>query len=157
MPFFITQYLKSLGDNFGQVSATVYRSAQPDQKRLAELYRLGIRVNLNLRNDLAPEEQAEVEGVGMEWVNIPLRDDEAPDPQRISGALSVLRRGDTTLVNCRGGRHRSGLVIACYRVTVQGWTKEDAWKEAYKFGFYRFGGHGALEDWFWNNFDEGAL
>jgi len=155
MPWWIISYLKSAGSNFGEVvPGRIYRSAQPDSKRLVKLHdELGLQAVLNLRDDNKPEERAEVEAAGLLFYPVPMSDHAAPTDAQIRQALDVLRLGLVTLLHCVGGRHRSGTIAAVYRVTEQGWSKADAWKECEKFGWYDFGGHKPLRIWFEKEFD----
>jgi protein tyrosine/serine phosphatase len=45
-------------------------------------------------------------------------------------------------VHCERGSERTGVMIACYRMSTDGWTAEQALTEMEAFGFRRFGfGH----------------
>jgi len=157
MAFWLTQYLKSLGDNFGQVTPLIYRSAQPSADRLKELRaKCKVEINLNLRDDFGDEERNEILQAGMIPYNVPMKDDEAPAPWQILKALNVLREGnEVKLVNCVGGRHRTGLICAVYQAVEMNVSKRDAWKEAEKYGYYDHGGHAPLRLWFEDGFQPG--
>ena len=51
--------------------------------------------------------------------------------------LAVLRAnpGKKVFVHCRYGDDRTGMMIAAYRMSVEGWTAEEARKEMDEFGF----------------------
>ena len=151
MAFWLTQYLKSRPPNFGQVGPTVYRSADPDDHlgRWVNTYR--IEAVLDLRDKPDATEEAACERLGALYTRLPMRDDQAPTPATIRAALDVLRAGLVTLVHCAGGRHRTGVVVACYEV-VNGTSKRDAWKHAEKFGWYDQWGHKPLRLWFEQQF-----
>lgn len=154
MRFWLWQYLKSLPPNFGKVTPTIYRSAQPDHEQLVRwkaIYQL--ETVLNLRNDAGEKERKEAESEGLLYVNIPMADDLPPTMQQVRRAMVTLRTGMVTLVNCKGGRHRTGVIIAAYRCIAQGETRIDAWREAYKYGFYTAFGHKPIEDWFLREFE----
>lgn len=51
-------------------------------------------------------------------------------------------------MNTVGGQDRTGILVACYRVWVQGWTKEKAFAEAKSIGFHSLW-EKALYDFFW--------
>src|SRR4249920_4073497 len=106
MSFWLFQYVKSMGDNFGVVvPGHIYRSAQPSA--LCELRdKYGIRAVLNLRDNAGPKERRDAEKAGLVWHQIPMKDVEAPTPDQIRDALDVLRSGVPVLVHCKGGRHR---------------------------------------------------
>jgi hypothetical protein len=45
------------------------------------------------------------------------------------------------------------MLLGVYRVVDCGWTKEQAFAEMMRFGWYSALGHGPLLDWFFNEFD----
>lgn len=154
MAFWLSQYLRSTPPNFGQVSSSVFRGAQPDKHRLEELRdRYGVQAILNLRDDNDPEEQAEVEAAGLLWYPVPMSDKAAPTDEEVRAALAVLSSGVVTHVSCKGGRHRTGLICACYLVVVKGQTKEVAWQLNEARGWYDAQGHKPLRLWFEQSFD----
>ena len=48
-------------------------------------------------------------------------------------------------VHCQGGRHRTGVMTAVYRMTQDGWTADRAYDEMKQFNFEGFPGHPALK------------
>ena len=149
MPWFVTQYLKSLGDNLHRVTPRIWRSAELSATRLVQVrQQYGIQAMLNLRDDLPDEEIAEIKAAGLQLFWVPMKDDAAPTREQVMSALGVLQQLGPTLICCKGGRHRTGLIYAVYRVVVQFWTKRDAWAEAEKYGWYDRGGHKPLRQWF---------
>jgi hypothetical protein len=56
-----------------------------------------------------------------------------------------------------GGRHRTGVLIAALRVADQGWTKEQAFREMVRYGWYDARGHRPLREWFFQDFDPAAF
>jgi len=50
-------------------------------------------------------------------------------------------------VHCKGGRHRTGLVTAVYRMTHDGWNFDKAFAEMMKYDFGYGFGHGPLKDY----------
>lgn len=154
MKLWIWQWATTLGDNFAEVTPRLYRSAQPSRKDLTRWtrdYKLG--AVLSLRADALEKHHRDATSLGLLWYGVPMEDDVPPTYHQIASTLDIMRSGVPTLVHCIGGRHRTSAIFAVYRVVVQGWSKEDAWKEAYKFGFYRFSGHGPIEDWFLRGFN----
>ena len=154
MKFWLFQYVKSSGDNFGVVTPSLYRSAQPSRKdleRYIRKYKIG--AVLNLRDDDVSKYQKDAAGLGLMFYNVPMSDKAAPTDEQIERCLQIMRGTVRTVVGCIGARHRTGAVCAVYRVVVQGWDKTEAWEEAYKYGFYRFNGHGPIEDWFLRDFE----
>lgn len=155
----IFQYLKSMGDNFGFVTDNVYRSAQPTKDDLKRL-KANIQLDevLNLRANLPLKYFDEANDLGIALDNIPMFDDSPPSPKDVDQALHIIRENyisrSPILVCCKGGRHRTSLIIACYRVRYNGWTKERAWEEAKKYGWYDANGHKPLREFFFKEFDK---
>ncbi|HEU0173831.1 MAG TPA: hypothetical protein VFV58_06175, partial [Blastocatellia bacterium] len=48
-------------------------------------------------------------------------------------------------VYCHGGRHRTGVVTAIYRMAIEGWDVQRAYAEMRQYGFYKCWGHGPLK------------
>jgi len=57
-------------------------------------------------------------------------------------------------VHCAGGRHRTGSMIAIYRMSVDGWDFDHAYQEMKDFDFYTSRGHSCykayVQDYFRN-------
>jgi protein tyrosine/serine phosphatase len=126
-------------DNFGQVSATYYRGAQPSGHDYAALAALGVKTVINLASDdAAPDEQALSEQAGMKYVQIPMTTHRAPTAAQQAEFLQVVNdpASQPVFVHCVGGRHRTGVMTALYRITQDGWTSDRAFQEMkqYKFG-----------------------
>lgn len=134
------QAATGLTNRFHLVAPSIYRGAQPEMERFADLAALGIRTVLNLRSsqDGVERERRVVEGLGMRFVNIPLRGYRSPTDEAIGKALVELDEASRTklpaFVHCKLGKDRTGTVIACYRIARQGWGNEDALREAKKLG-----------------------
>jgi protein tyrosine/serine phosphatase len=56
-------------------------------------------------------------------------------------------------VHCQGGRHRTGVMTAVYRMTQDQWTADQAYAEMKKFRFEGFPGHPALKSFVYEFFD----
>lgn len=124
--------------NFHQVSARIYRGAQPDGEGWISLANLGVRTVIDLRpeneHSCKAEKQA-VEAAGMHYVNVPFNGFHAPPDDKISKVLGLM--SDSTgpvFVHCRRGADRTGTVIACYRITHDGWSNRRALHEAVSYG-----------------------
>ncbi|MCI0337917.1 MAG: hypothetical protein L0226_10090, partial [Acidobacteria bacterium] len=50
-------------------------------------------------------------------------------------------------VHCAGGRHRTGVLIAIYRMEVYGWDARKAYDEMKDYKFYSSFGHGEMKDY----------
>ena len=126
-------------DNFGRINANFYRGAQPQGQDYADLAGLGIKTVINLTSDDAePNEAAMVARSGMRYVQIRMTTRTAPTPQQIEQFLSLVNdsASQPVYVHCVGGKHRTGVMTAIFRMTEDGWTADQAFAEMKR---YRFG------------------
>ncbi len=126
-------------DNFGRVGATYYRGGQPEGTDYSDLASLGVRAVINLTSDDADAaEKAMAESAGMHYFQIPMTTHEAPTPAQIAEFLAIVGNpaNEPVYVHCVGGRHRTGVMTAIYRMTHDGWDAARAFAEMkkYKFG-----------------------
>lgn len=119
--------------NFGQVTPTLYRGAQPNQEGFANLARAGVNIVVDLRGSAG--EQRIVTALGMRYVAIPWQC-YRPHDEPIAQFLLLLRQnpGKKVFVHCRQGDDRTGMEIAAYRMVEQGWTAEEAGREMEFYG-----------------------
>jgi tyrosine-protein phosphatase SIW14 len=69
-------------------------------------------------------------------------------PAKLDGILTVIATAPKpVLLHCQHGQDRTGLIVACYRVKVSGWTKQAAWAEALKFGYRNWLNLGLNRTW----------
>ena len=119
-------------DNFGRVAPTFYRGAQPDGRDYADLKALGIKTIINLTSDDAdPAEQTMAEQAGIAYVQIPMSTHTAPTAEQLASFLRIVNdpASQPVYVHCVGGRHRTGVMTAAYRMTQEGWTSDQAFRE----------------------------
>ena len=126
-------------DNFGRVDAMYYRGAQPEGHDYADLAALGVKTIINLTSDdAAPDEKAMAEQAGLRYVQIPMTTHDAPTSAQLAEFMKLVddAASQPVYVHCVGGRHRTGVMTAAYRMTQDGWTADQAFKEMkdYKFG-----------------------
>lgn len=124
--------------NFAKVSDDYYRGGQPLGDDYAQLAALGVKTVINLTNedDGREEEQRLVEQYGMRYVSIPMTTRKTPSDAEIATFLSAVEAEGGVYVHCVGGRHRTGVMTAVYRMTRDGLSGEQAFKEMkqYKYG-----------------------
>ena len=120
--------------NFHKLDAHVYRGAQPSEEGFRNLAKLGIKTVVDLRyeSDQAAKEKQEVEHLGMRFIHLPMHNNGKPADQDVSRALAILNdKSDwPVFVHCDGGKDRTGVVMACYRMTRYHWTNQRALGEA---------------------------
>lgn len=126
-------------DNFAQVNAGYYRGAQPEGRDYADLAALGVKTVINLigDDDLDATEQSLVEQHGMRYVHIPMDTHTPPTEAEIARFLSSVYGSESqpVYVHCVGGRHRTGVMTAVYRMTKDGLTGKQAFKEMKQFKY----------------------
>jgi len=125
-------------DNFGEVSPTYFRGAQPEGSDYKALAGFGIKTVIDLQRDGVADEQRLVEGAGMKFVRIPMTTRTVPTTDQIATFLKLVNdpANQPVYVHCAGGRHRTGVMTAVYRMTQDRWTSNEAFSEMkkYKFG-----------------------
>ena len=125
-------------DNFAQVNANYFRGAQPTGRDYADLAAFGVKTVIDLQRDFNPAEQKLVEAAGMKFQRIGMTTREAPTKEQLVSFLKLVNdpANQPVYVHCAGGRHRTGVMTAVYRMTHDKWDSEQAFKEMkqYKFG-----------------------
>jgi len=123
--------------NFGEVNSHIYRGARPEGHDYSDLAKLGIRTVVDLESSDPTEERQQVEAAGMKFVHIPMSDSATPDQDSVRKFLELANgtADQPIFVHCRGGRHRTGALIAVYRMTHDGWTAASAYEEMRNFRF----------------------
>jgi protein tyrosine/serine phosphatase len=148
--------------NFGKVNDNLYRGALPDREGYRALAKFGINTIVNLIDKEPYYQMGVALGEGIkDIIHIPMSDSERPTPDQIKKWLLVVsdRKWGKIYVHCHGGRHRTGVLVAVYRVAKEYWYKWDAWNEAKrKFGYYDkppiLGkDHSEISRWFWEDFE----
>jgi tyrosine-protein phosphatase SIW14 len=121
--------------NFAKISAGVWRGSQPTAEGMATLKHMGVRTIVNLR--ALHTDRDELRGLGLDYVHLPctaLVPDEDVVVKFLKVATDPARR--PVFVHCQYGSDRTGVVIAAYRVAVQGWSMEQAKRELPIFDFH---------------------
>jgi protein tyrosine/serine phosphatase len=112
------------------VGARLSRGAQPGKDGFRALVQLGVATVINLREE-APEEEALVRNLGMEYLYYPMDPLAAPTHAHVLAFLHTVadpRRGHV-FFHCYHGADRTGVLAACYRLAHDGWTLEEALAE----------------------------
>jgi uncharacterized protein (TIGR01244 family) len=123
--------------NFGKINEHFYRGEQPRDADFAELKRLGIKTVIDLRKDFMRGAQAQAEQAGLRYINLPLTTKKPPTDEETEQFLKLVNDPDNwpVYVHCKGGRHRTGVLTAIYRITQDGWTADQAYDEMKTFDF----------------------
>jgi protein tyrosine/serine phosphatase len=125
-------------DNFGKVNANYYRGAQPAGHDYADLAALGIKTVIDFTLDGDTSEPSIVKGLGMNFYRIPMTTRQVPTKDQLAQFLKLVNDpvSQPVFVHCQGGRHRTGVMTAVYRMTNDDWSPDQAFTEMkhYKYG-----------------------
>ncbi len=128
---------------FGEVTPTVFRSGQLSPHVVRNvLEHNGIRriIDLTEAEYMPPgkiREREVARELGIEVLSLPLVGDGTGDFDTYARAVAALiesdTRGEPVLVHCAAGTQRTGGVVASFRILHQGWSMEDALREAQRY------------------------
>jgi protein tyrosine/serine phosphatase len=124
--------------NFGRVNPTYYRGGQPKDHDYGDLAALGVKTVINLTSDDADgTEQAMVERAGMRHVQIPMTTHVPPTVAQLAQFFGIVddAASQPVYVHCVGGRHRTGVMTAAYRMSRDGWDAKQAFREMKQYDF----------------------
>jgi protein tyrosine/serine phosphatase len=123
-------------NNFARVSNAYYRGGQPEGQNYQELAALGIKTVIDLKHDAGVESNI-VQRSGMRFYSIPLTTTSAPSADSVQTFLKLVNdpSNQPVFVHCQGGRDRTGLMTAIYRVSHDGWDALQAYAEMKQYGY----------------------
>jgi tyrosine-protein phosphatase SIW14 len=123
--------------NFGRVSDTYYRGAQPVGRDFAALKALGVKTIIDLQESGDSDEPGAAKAAGLNYVRIGMTTRIVPTPAQLEQFLSIVNdpAQQPVFVHCAGGHHRTGVMTAIYRMTKDGWNGAQAFSEMKKYGF----------------------
>ena len=129
--------------NFQKVNDHIYRGAQPTGVGFRDLAQLGIKTVIDLREigeHSQSDERKIVTGLGMRYISIPMKGMSTPKDDQVAAVLTLMR--DTTsgpvFVHCKRGADRTGMAVAVYRISQDGWESKKALSEAKAYGMSVF-------------------
>jgi protein-tyrosine phosphatase len=130
-------------DNLGVVDGRIYRGEQPKGEDFASLAAIGVKTIIDLRADARSKSKAEAEAAGLKYINIPIKDSGTPNDEQASAFLQAVENPENGVVyvHCAGGRHRTGSMLAVYRMVHDNWTIDQAYDEMLAYDFYTRNGH----------------
>ena len=128
--------------NFGYVTDTLYRGAQPSAAGFETLRRIGVSIVVNFREEAGEtaREKHEVEALGMRYVGIPWSGRHTPTDSQVMEFLDLVRSNPHAkiFVHCQRGADRTGTMIAVYRIAVEHESVVDAVSEMHQFHYAHF-------------------
>jgi protein tyrosine/serine phosphatase len=122
-------------ENVGRVTPDIFRGSQPAKSGYDTLKKMGIRTVINLRTSMSEKKQ--VEAAGMRSIEIPLGTFNNGEREKVDRVMALLAdpANRPVFVHCRQGRDRTGIVVAAYRMKIQGWPLAAAEAEMDSFEF----------------------
>lgn len=117
--------------NFFEFAPGMYRSNHPNHARFSEYADLGIKNILNLRgaNGLSPYvfEVESCEKLGLNLIDHGMSARSAPSTETLVGVMDILETLDgPTLLHCKSGADRTGIVSAIYKLHILNAPFEEA-------------------------------
>jgi protein tyrosine/serine phosphatase len=122
--------------NFAQISAGLYRGAQPTREGFESLRAMGIKTIINLR--AYHTDRRRVGGLGLGYIHLYCRA-WIPRDRHVGAFLKILSdpKNHPVFVHCLHGADRTGCMVAAYRMVEQGWDKVQAAGELKHFGHHK--------------------
>jgi len=126
--------------NFHVVHPYLYRGGEPTAAGLKLLGQKGVKTVIDLRaasfRTKAEAEQAQA--LGMKHINLPMSA-KAPTASQQATFIAAVEEGqksnEPVFVHCAHGSDRAGCMVGIWRVTHDGYTYADAYKEMRKYYF----------------------
>jgi protein tyrosine phosphatase (PTP) superfamily phosphohydrolase (DUF442 family) len=142
--------------NFGKVNDHIYRGGQPDDDEYTQLSGLGIKTVIDLREDAEKFARRSAEDAGLQYVNLRLNSKRPPTAEEAKLFLTLVndKTNWPVYVHCAGGRHRTGVLLAVYRMEIDGWDADRAYREMKDFKFYSSWGHGDMKDYVFDYYEK---
>jgi protein tyrosine/serine phosphatase len=140
--------------NFHQVNEHLYRGAQPLSGGMRLLATKGIKTIVNLRgeDEGTRVESTDAREAGLRYFNVPMKGLSRPTDEQVEKVLAIINDSQNwpVFVHCNHGKDRTGTIIACYRISHDGWTSEKAKAEAKHYGmsWVQFGMKDYIKDYY---------
>jgi protein-tyrosine phosphatase len=96
-----------------------------------------VKTIIDLTSDGDANEPSLVGGQGMTFFRIPMTTHTTPTAAQVAQFLKIVNdpASQPVYVHCQGGRHRTGIMTAIYRMTTDGWNADKAFAEMKQFKF----------------------
>jgi tyrosine-protein phosphatase SIW14 len=120
--------------NFHRINENLFRGGQPTPEGVRQLAALGIKTIINFRDqsEKVLREKTIAEEHGLKFINLHLSNWFASKDDEIHAVLEVIRNPahHPVFIHCKRGADRTGTVVAVYRMLFDGWTDQEANREA---------------------------
>ena len=118
-----------------KVDDNLTRGSRLSDDAIAQLHTQGYKsvVNLCMEND---DDTSRAQALGMNSLHLGLVDNTPPSNDQVKQFLDYVTnpQNEPAYVHCEAGQGRTGVMCACYRMAVDGWTPDAAIAEAKQMG-----------------------
>ena len=125
--------------NFHIVDDGIWRSAQPSVESINVMKKHGLKTIINLRGneDNHLWESRICDSLGIQYFHIPMDGREVPDTVDLNKILRVIenQQNQPLMFHCLGGKDRTGIVTAIYRLKNSDIEFEEVHKEMLMYGY----------------------
>lgn len=141
-------------ENFGKINDHFYRGGQPKGRDYQQLFSLGIKTVVDLREDARDDSRSSAERAGLRYINLPMKEKSYPQADTAERFLQIVndQANWPVFIHCAGGKHRTGVMTAVYRISVDGWNIDQAYQEMKQYDFSTSFGHGCYKDYIFDYF-----
>lgn len=127
--------------NFAEVEPGIWRGQIPTRADLKELKAKGVKTIIDLQDEErhTAVEEKDAKSLDLKYFNIPMRRSKSVDMEAFKKFLKIAKEPENKplYVHCHGGQDRTGVMLALYRVEVDGWSHDKAYDEMLKHGYHR--------------------
>jgi hypothetical protein len=123
------------------LAPALWRGSRPSPEKVQDLYHhYGVRQTVNLCAEMRHGDQPIIHAAGLDTqvdtFHIRITDGEIPEDWQVVALLDLLqdRTKWPAYLHCEQGVGRTGVMAACYRTAVMGWSGDAALAEATRFG-----------------------
>ncbi|MBL7542386.1 MAG: tyrosine-protein phosphatase [Bdellovibrionaceae bacterium] len=126
--------------NFQKTTDAIYRGGRPSEQGLLYLKKAGFKTIINLENNepAVAKELAFTKKIGINMYSAPMSHLITPNEAQVNSILKALSdpKMYPVFVHCHYGKDRTGMIVGLYRVLMQGWKPQDAYREMLSYGFH---------------------
>lgn len=125
--------------NFHIVDDGIWRSAQPSVESIAIMKKHGLKTVINLRGSEENHlwESRISDSLGIQYFHLSMDGRDVPDTADLNNILRIIenKQNQPVMYHCLGGKDRTGIVTAIYRLKNSDISFEEVHKEMLMYGY----------------------